>query len=192
MSIYEKLRDIQTEVNVEKTHENKFGGFMYRNVEDIYKAVKEIEKVYNVVLIMKDDLVTEGERAYIKATATLYDIEENTQIDTYGYAEIDSGKAKMDKSQITGSASSYAKKYALSALLLLDDTKDADSEAIGQKKIGKIIATSLHDRCKGDEELEKFLLGAMGIKKWDELINDHYYVLNSNWDKYVKAYEEKK
>ena len=193
MSIYEKLRDIQTQVNVEKTHENKFGGFMYRNVEDIYKAIKEIEKTFNVVLVMTDDIIFEGERSYIRATATLIDIDDpHHQINTYGHAEIDSGKAKMDKSQITGSASSYAKKYALSALLLLDDTKDADSEAIGQQKVGKMIATSLHDRCKGDEELEKFLLGAMGIKKWDDLINDHYYVLNSNWDKYVKAYEEKK
>lgn len=192
MSIYEKLRDIQTQVNVEKTHENKFGGFMYRSVEDIYKAVKEIEKEYNVVLVMDDDLVIEGERAYIKATATLFDIEGDQSINTHGYAEIDSGKAKMDKSQITGSASSYAKKYALSALLLLDDTKDADSEAIGQQKVGEMIATSLHDRCKGDEELEKFLLKAMGIKKWGDLINDHYYVLNANWNKYVKAYEEKK
>jgi hypothetical protein len=183
-----KLTTIQAEIKGEKKRKNDFNNFMYRNVEDIYNEVKPLLSREGITLYVTDEVVDIGGKAFIKASAHLKD--EKDEMTCEGWAAIDFNHKGWDMSQATGAASSYARKYALNGLFLLDDSKDPDATSIGQQKIGKMIATSLHDRCKGDEDLEKFLLKAMGIKKWDELINDHYYVLNSNWDKYVKAYGE--
>jgi hypothetical protein len=186
--VTEKLTTVQAEIKGEKKRKNDFNNFMYRNVEDIYNEVKPLLSREGITLYVTYEVVDIGGKAFIKATAHLKD--EKDEMTCEGWAAIDFNHKGWDMSQATGAASSYARKYALNGLFLLDDSKDPDATSIGQQKIGKMIATSLRDRCKGDEDLEKFLLKAMGIKKWDELINDHYYVLNSNWDKYVKAYGE--
>lgn len=126
-SIYNKLFRIQHELNVPKEQFNGFGKYNYRSCEDILQAVKPLLFDNKLVLTLLDDLVQKGERYYLKATAQLIDIESGEKIDHPAYAREAEQKAGMDPSQITGSCSSYARKYALAGLFLLDDNKDADT-----------------------------------------------------------------
>lgn len=107
---------------------NKFGGYQYRNAEGILEAFKPYEKELNVALVVADEIVNIGERYYVKATATFFDIESGESISNTAYARESENKKGMDESQITGATSSYARKYALNGLFLLDDTKDADTD----------------------------------------------------------------
>lgn len=126
--IYEKLLNIQTELKAPKGQFNSYGGYKYRSCEDILEAVKPLLKKYNCTLIIFDEIVHVGERYYIKATACLYDEENKENTANIAYAREDENKKGMDGSQITGTASSYARKYALNGLFLIDDTKDADTD----------------------------------------------------------------
>jgi hypothetical protein len=117
---------IINEMKVPKEHRNNFGNYNYRNAEDILEALKPICLKENVLPNVTDEIIYVGNRYYIKAVATLTDIEDKTSIFSIGYAREDETKKGMDVAQITGSASSYARKYALNGLLCLDDTKDAD------------------------------------------------------------------
>jgi LysM repeat protein len=128
MTIVEKLSAIQQEIKAPKNLKNSFGGYMYRNAESILEAFKPYEGKYKVALALSDDVVQVGERYYIKATATLYDTESHETMVASSLAKEAHDKKGMDDSQITGTASSYARKYALNGLLLLDDTKDADTD----------------------------------------------------------------
>jgi len=120
-----RLNEIQKSLKVPKGQENKFGGFHYRSCEDILEAVKPF--LGFSTLTISDEIVQIGERYYVKATAMLKDGEE---VETAtGYAREVGEKTKMDEAQITGAASSYARKYALCGLLLIDDGRDADSDA---------------------------------------------------------------
>lgn len=130
MNIYEKLLVIQNEIKATKDLRNEFGRFNYRSAERIYEAVKPICKKYGAVLRVTDEVVLVGDKPYIKAIAELIDVEmqgEVYSIGSIGWARIPDSKKGMDDSQLTGSASSYANKYCVSALLLLDDNKDADA-----------------------------------------------------------------
>ena len=156
MNIYEKLSNIQNELKAPKGQYNKFGGYKYRSCEDILEAVKPICKKYNTVLVLSDTLVNIGERYYIQATARLTDIEkptemEDTCISNTAYAREEESKKGMDGSQITGTASSYARKYALNGLFNIDDTKDADTDEFtkqtqGNEKIDSKFETALRKR----------------------------------------------
>jgi hypothetical protein len=128
MNIYEKLSEIQNELKAPKGQYNKFGNYKYRSCEDILEAVKPICKKNKTTLIISDELQNIGDRYYIKATATLYDTEEEKNISNTAYAREELEKKGMDGSQITGTASSYARKYALNGLFNIDDTKDADTD----------------------------------------------------------------
>lgn len=130
MNIFEKLLNIQAEVKATKDNKNTFGDYNYRSAEQIYEAVKPICKRYGAVLHITDDVVVIGDKPYVKAVAELIDIEANGEvyaISSVGWARIPNEKKKLDDSQLTGSAASYADKYAVSKLLLLDDNKDPDS-----------------------------------------------------------------
>lgn len=126
--IYEKLLNIQTELKAPKGQFNSYGGYKYRSCEDILEAVKPLLKKYNCTLTIFDEIVYIGERYYIKATACLFDEENKENISNIAYAREEENKKGMDGSQITGTASSYARKYALNGLFLIDDTKDADTD----------------------------------------------------------------
>lgn len=132
------LQQIQQELKVPKGQYNSFGKYKYRNCEDILEAVKPL--LGDSILTLSDELVNIGERYYIKATATFIESGSskgqlgtiagiNGTIEVTAYAREALDKKGMDESQITGAASSYARKYALNGLFLIDDTKDADSEA---------------------------------------------------------------
>jgi len=122
-TLTEKLAGIQRELNAPKGQHNKFGGYNYRSCEDILQAVKPL--LDGLSLVISDDIKVIGERVYVQATATITDGENS--LSTTAFAREALTKKGMDESQITGSASSYARKYALNGLLLIDDNKDADS-----------------------------------------------------------------
>jgi hypothetical protein len=136
-----KLLQIQSELKAPKNQFNKFGNYSYRSCEDILEALKPLLAKHECTLIIYDEIIEVGGRVYVKATAELTD-SDNT-ISASAYARESENKKGMDDAQITGSASSYARKYALNGLFLIDDTKDPDS-------------TNKHD--KEEKEPEKPIL----------------------------------
>lgn len=131
-TIYQKLIKIQTELKAPKSQFNKFGGYNYRNCEDILEAVKPLCAKHEIVPLLSDEIVLVGERYYVKAVAKVTDGKD--EITTTAFARESFDKKGMDESQITGSASSYARKYALNGLFCIDDTKDADFMDNSQNK----------------------------------------------------------
>lgn len=140
-NILKKLFEIQQELKVPKNQKNTFGNYNFRNCEDIMEASKPICKKYNCAITCSDDLIQVGERYYVKARATLYDLDSEEQIFTEASAREEETKKGMDASQITGASSSYARKYALNGLLQLDDNKDADTNEY-QKQTTKPVNKS--------------------------------------------------
>ena len=128
MNIYEKLMNIQKELKAPKGQYNSFGKYKYRSCEDILESVKPLLEKYKATIILTDKLEQIGERYYIRAMAILFDTESDNSIENTAYAREEETKKGMDGSQITGTSSSYARKYALNGLLLIDDTKDADTD----------------------------------------------------------------
>ncbi len=119
----------QAELKAPKNQYNSFGKYNYRSCEDILEAAKPINKKHGLVLLLTDKPVCIGQRYYIEATARLYDIESEQFIEATASAREADTKKGMDDSQVTGTASSYARKYALNGLYNIDDTKDADTDA---------------------------------------------------------------
>lgn len=126
MTIHEKLAEIQKELKAPKNQYNAYGKFSYRNCEDILEAVKPLCEKNKVVLFLNDEVLFIQTRFYIKATATLMDLEGAGVIDVSAYAREEESKKGMDGSQVTGAASSYARKYALNGMFCIDDAKDSD------------------------------------------------------------------
>lgn len=206
MNIYEKLSNIQNELKCNKNQFNKFGGYKYRSCEDILEAVKPICKKYNTVLILGDTLENIGDRYYIKATASLFDTENNEDqvmdavnrtitvrarsISNTAYAREEESKKGMDGSQITGTASSYARKYALNGLFNIDDTKDADTDEFtkqqqidDEKVIDKTKVQALNKSIENagiKNEVVELILSQYGytstseikVKDYANLVND--------------------
>lgn len=137
MSVYEKLLSVQTELKAPKNQDNLFGGFKYRSCEDILEAVKPLLHRVKAVLVISDDIIAAGNRFYVKATATFQDVESQEQVKAFGYAREPDSRPKMDEAQVTGSSSSYARKYALNGLFCIDDTKDPDVTNTGQERTPK-------------------------------------------------------
>lgn len=127
MSIREKLLTIQSKLNAPKSQFNKFGGYKYRNNEDILNAAKPLLQEVKAVIIQSDEIVQIGERYYIKAISTLKCTETEETEGNAAYAREAESKKGMDEAQITGSASSYARKYSLNGLFAIDDSKDPDT-----------------------------------------------------------------
>ena len=157
-----KLSIVQSELKAPKGRQNTFGKYAYRSCEDILEAVKPILSNCGCVIVLDDEITVapyvnseshrfygkektlvhlrESDRVYVKSTATLYDCETGHSISSTGYARESYEKTGMDDAQLTGSCSSYARKYALNALLLIDDTKDADSDETIQATISWAIS----------------------------------------------------
>lgn len=133
-NVYEKLMNIQAELKAPKNQYNEFGKYHYRSCEDILEGLKPLLKKYKATLTISDEIVQIGNRYYVKSTATLIDAENEVNfldgqgvISVSAYAREDEQKKGMDLSQLTGSTSSYARKYALNGLFAIDDTKDSDA-----------------------------------------------------------------
>src|SRR5690625_2306486 len=149
MSLNEKLLKVQQELKAPKGQYNTFGKYRYRSAEDILEAVKPLNAKHGLLLVLYDEPVLIGDWHYIQATADLTDGENHIRVTAYARESL--SKKGMDDSQITGTASSYARKYALNGLYLIDDTKDADTDEyrnqsarnddfkpITQKQVGEI------------------------------------------------------
>lgn len=134
-----ELNTIQSLLKAPKDQYNKFGNYKYRNCEDILEAVKPLLFSQSCTLTISDEIVMIGTRYYVRATATIKNANGETEMTT-AYAREDESKKGMDASQITGSTSSYARKYALNGLFCIDDTKDSDS---------------LNNKCQSNNQLEK-------------------------------------
>ena len=124
-ALYQKFLKIQAEVQAPKNQYNEFGGYSYRSCEDILGAVKPMLAAAGLVLRLSDEVVQVGDRYYIRAEAMITDGKDC--ITAKAYARESDSRPKMDAAQLTGSASSYARKYALNGLFCIDDMKDADS-----------------------------------------------------------------
>lgn len=199
MNIYEKLSAIQSELKAPKGQYNSFGKYKYRSCEDILEALKPILAKYKCVLTITDEIIPiEGAgatRFYVKAMAILFDCESDTVSSIYNtaYAREDESIKGMHESQVTGATSSYARKYALNGLFLIDDTKDADTDEFHEtttkepKNERKATAGQikiLAERYTG-ANLEK-LLQANHISKIDDLPMDKAsYLISklSTWGK---------
>ena len=167
--LYKKMQEIQTHLKAPKNLYNSFGKYNYRNAEGICEAVKPLLAKHGLILTLSDELVAVGERYYVKATATICsDVEEKLSVSAFARESFD--KKGMDDSQITGTASSYARKYALNGLFLLDDTKDADTDEY--KQIGLVSEKQLEklkQLCKEAGREESYIAKSMGVKTLAEL-----------------------
>jgi hypothetical protein len=126
MKIYKQLRELQAELKAPKNQRNTFGKYNYRSAEDILEAVKPLAVKHGLTFMVTDSLEWVGDRYYVRAEVEVFN-DENETFESNGFAREEENKKGMDGSQITGAASSYARKYALNGLLLIDDTKDADA-----------------------------------------------------------------
>jgi len=166
----EILNKIQKELKAPKNQYNAFGKYKYRSCEDILEAVKPL--LNNATLIINDEMVVIGERYYIKATATL--TEADKSISATAYAREPEEKKGMDSAQITGATSSYARKYALNGLFLIDDTKDSDATNNGtsEKNVNNVYkAKQEAEKIKSLPELRKFYAKNKGLgKEFDSYI----------------------
>lgn len=150
MNIYEKLLKAQVELKAPKGQYNSFGKYKYRSCEDILEALKPVLDKLKLTLFIKDDVIEVNTRNYVKATIILVNTEKPDEIiETSALAREEETKKGMDGSQITGASSSYARKYALNGMFMIDDTKDSDS-------------TNTHgkDEAKTDEEKKQAFLNS--------------------------------
>ena len=165
LSFAEKLVAIQSELKAPKNQRNDFGKYNYRSCEDIFEAVKPLLAKYGVILVISDDLVEVGGRNYVKATATLTNVgEQQAKISNCAFAREEETKKGMDGSQITGASSSYARKYALNGLFLIDDTRDSDATNTHGKEESK------EEKPKEEKKAENKLSGKKASAKQIELI----------------------
>lgn len=131
LSFYEKLSALISELKTPKSQRNNFGKYNYRSAEDILEAVKPLANKYGLVPKLTDEIVLIGDRYYVEARAIITDGKNTEQAS--GFAREPESKKGMDESQITGTASSYARKYAMNGLYQIDDTKDADTDEYKQQ-----------------------------------------------------------
>lgn len=146
-----ELITIQSTLKAPKSQFNAFGNYKYRKVEDILEAVKPIMSNLGCTLVMTDDIEMVGNRIYVKATATLKNSKGEIEITT-GYAREEETKKGMDGSQITGAASSYARKYALNGLFAIDDNADSDITNTGNQQSQQKAKISNHAPVASDPQ----------------------------------------
>jgi len=128
-----RLMNVQRKLKAPKNSWNSFGKYFFRSCEDILENAKPLLEENDLFLTLNDEVVFVNDRYYIKASATVYDMRSGESITTSAYAREPENRKGSDQSQVTGSSSTYARKYALNGLFLIDDNKDAD-EPVGQQK----------------------------------------------------------
>lgn len=145
-----KLTAIQNELKAPKSRKNSFGGYNYRSLEDICEAVKPLLAKHKCNLFIQDFVKEVGGRVYVEAIATLTDLEDGSKITNSASAREADSKKGMDDSQVTGATSSYARKYCLNGLFLIDDTKDADSDEYANESKARHESTLATERDKNN------------------------------------------
>lgn len=177
----ERVMLAQSELKAPKNQYNRFGKFYYRSAEDVLEAVKPVNKKHDLLLTITDEVVTVGDRTYVKAIAKLLDIKGDGELVVTAYAREAFSKKGMDESQVSGTASTYARKYALNGLYLIDDNKDADTDEHrvvqdNVKPATKAQMTSLMKLAKEVAELYELDIEIMKEKMgiFDEMDVDDY------------------
>lgn len=205
MKVEEKLLHIQQKLKAPKNQHNKFGNYNYRSCEDILEAVKPILAEAKCILTISDQIMNIGERFYVCAMAKLTDIESGEAISNTAYAREETERKGSDGSQITGAASSYARKYCLNGLFLIDDTKDADtneSKEMEQKaeekeqakkpKKGKLPTekiTALINKCEHEAVPVEFICEQYKVKTLYQMNEAQWMNCIENWDQVLKRAE---
>lgn len=151
------LMEIQQELKAPKNLFNSFGKYSYRSAEGILEAVKPLLAKHECILTLSDGIEGFGDRLFLRATATLHSVKTGENITTVAYAEIPVEKKGMDSSQVTGSTSSYARKYCLSGLLALDDSKDADTDEYYQRTHAKPKKAPAGEQEANEQERRAFM-----------------------------------
>ena len=179
MNVYEKLLKVQTELKAPKGQYNSFGKYAYRSCEDILEALKPVCQNNKALTMISDEIVNVEGRQYVRATATFIDVETGEKVQAAAMAREEETKKGMDASQITGSTSSYARKYALNGLFCIDDTKDADAtnthgkdkpEVISEKQVNRLLALA---KGKDVEQIKK-IISFHGFNNSKEITKDKY------------------
>lgn len=176
LTFAEKVMKIQQELVAPKDLTNTYGNYKYRSCERILEAVKPLLAKYGLGLTITDEVVQIGARYYIKATATIWS-EKGGSKEVSAWAREQDSKKGMDESQITGSASSYARKYALNGLFCIDDTKDADTNEQAEVTRGKLTkeqVEALESACKEKEGRKEALLEWAKVDALDKLTPYQY------------------
>lgn len=172
---------IQSELKAPKGQLNKFGNYKYRSCEDILEAVKPLLAKYNCLLTLTDTIKQVGERFYICAEAILYNVETKETVIVTSFAREEESKKGMDGSQVTGASSSYARKYALNGLFLIDDTKDSDATNTHDKEEVKKpkleIGTENFEKCRAAYLADKKVLAKIQAKY--EVSNEVHFALTA-------------
>ena len=183
MSVYKKLIEVQSKLKAPKNQYNSFGKYSYRNCEDILEALKPILKEVGATIIISDEVVSVNERYYVKATVKFIDTETGEVVEASANAREEDNKKGMDSSQLTGSTSSYARKYALNGLFAIDDTKDSDftntHDKEDKKKTLEVISEAQAKRmymlAKGkDPDVIKQILSNAGFNASRDITKDKY------------------
>lgn len=190
----EELIEIQNKLKAPKNLYNKYGGFYYRNAESILTAVKPLLEETGCLLVLTDDLVEVGGRVYVKATAT-FTAPDGKSVFVEAFAREPDTKKGMDEGQVTGASSSYARKYALNGLFLIDDVKDPDtdeyrkeadarSEGTRAKPIGTLKGEALRKRCETDGLDPQKVLAMVKADTFENISEYNHSVLIKDWDKW--------
>lgn len=201
MSIFKKLTDVQNELEAPKSQYNKFGNYHYRSCEDILGALKPLLKKHKLSIMISDKIVFIENRFYVEATVNLYDYESDTSHSVSAYAREEESKKGMDAAQVTGSVSSYARKYALNGMFAIDDSKDPDTKdnsesnqskdtpksedkkpSISQAQVKRLIAIA----ATAEKDVEHIKAQVLKVYKKTHL-NE---MTKAEYDRIVKWYEE--
>lgn len=182
MKIHEKMMKIQTTLKAPKNLFNSFGNYKYRNAEGILEAVKPLLAENKLSMYISDDVQAVNDRVYVKATVSIFDIETGESVMATASAREALNKKGMDDSQITGTASSYARKYALNGIFLLDDTKDADTEENQKERTAR---ANKQEQEKNKEKLDQMKISLVKQKTLLDLCEDEKFDIN----KILKSYK---
>lgn len=183
MTIHEKMMKIQTTLKAPKNLFNSFGNYKYRNAEGILEAVKPLLAENKLSMYISDDVQAVNDRVYVKATVSIFDIETGESVMATASAREALNKKGMDDSQITGTASSYARKYALNGIFLLDDTKDADTDENQKERTAR---SNKQEQEKNKEKLDQMKISLVKQKTLLDLCEDEKFDIN----KILKSYKQ--
>ncbi len=196
MSKYQKLIEIQNELKAPKNQYNNFGKYAYRNCEDILEALKPILLKHKATIFISDDVVNVENRFYIKSTVTFIDTETGETIQNSALAREDETKKGMDLSQVTGSTSSYARKYALNGMFAIDDTKDSDTtnthgknetkaNKLTEKQVNRLIAIA-KSASVTLADVKKHINKKFGKNNIEDLTKTEYDIMCEGYEKMKK------
>lgn len=208
MTIYEKLAAIQQELVAPKGQKNTFGNYNYRSCEDIEHAVKPLLKKYNSTVVMDGgSMSVVGDRIYMTVKVIFIDLETGDQYMTSATVREEESKKGMDSTQVSGACISYARKYALAGLLMIDNEKDADTDSYTKKKkdaeedekhadevefvqnakIPQVKVDVLKKMCSTESVSIEKLCAAYKVKSLEDLTEKHFQNINAHWGKVKEA-----